>query len=388
MTPGAGGTKVAPGHPCHYGVRAAHKPHRGNTAFERPEFFRRCAGRLTSSFWSGAAPVFKLSQLRSFVAVAQEQHFARAAERLHIAQPAVSSQIRALEDGLGVRLLNRDARAVTLTSAGMLFLEEAKLTLRQAQRAEMVAFQASRGQCGRIVIGYDSSVPFSGTLPGFLRPFIAAHPGVEVVLTELDPQQQAEGLKNGTIDFGIYPSGYVQRQPGIRTSPLLQEGYDVVLADSHPLASRESIAVAELADEAFIAIGLSDDSAPRWPVSAICGRAGFVPHVLQRVWQIATAVSLAASGAGIAIVPHSSRQLQMAGAIFRPLESDEYSTLEFAYRHSERAPVILSLVDEARRYAAVTANHSPVDHGLAAELLPFRHRSPDHRSARSSHGTP
>ncbi|MEI9984452.1 MAG: LysR substrate-binding domain-containing protein [Aliidongia sp.] len=300
--------------------------------------------------------MFKLSQLRCFVAVAQELHFARAAKQLHIAQPAVSSQIKALEEWLGVRLLKRDARSVTLTSAGALFLAEAKLTLLQAQRAEAVAVQAARGQRSRIAVGYGSSVPFTGVLPGLLRPFIAEHPDLEVVLTELDPGQQVEGLKDRTIDFAMFPSGSVQRLPGIRTSPMLREGYDVVMSSGHPLAARESISMAELATETFIAIGRSTDDTPAWPLSGICGRTGFVPRIVHIVGQITTAISLAASGAGIAIVPHSSSQLNMFGAVYLPLEGDDHSTLEFAYRTNEGSRAILNLVDEARRYAAAMAD--------------------------------
>ncbi|MEI9986648.1 MAG: LysR substrate-binding domain-containing protein [Aliidongia sp.] len=297
--------------------------------------------------------MIELRQLNSFVAVAEELHFARAAERLHIAQPAVSMQVKALEQQLNVRLLQRSKHSVALTAAGVLFLEEARLTLRQARRAQEVGRQASRAERGRIAIGYSSSVPFTGTLSAILRVFSASHPGVELTLTGVTAPEQSEGLENGTLDFGLFRCGYAARRPGVLMIPLLRERYDVVMSSSHRLAARDLVAVTELAEEPFIAYS----SAMMSPMHDICRCAGFTPRIVQTVSQITTTVSLAAGGLGVAIVPHSLSQLHITDAAFRPLAIDDVSMLVFACRRNEQAPATLALIEEAKRFAArVTAD--------------------------------
>jgi DNA-binding transcriptional LysR family regulator len=298
--------------------------------------------------------MIELRQLNSFVAVAEELHFARAAERLHIAQPAVSMQVKALEQQLAVRLLERSRRSVSLTAAGALFLDEARLTLRHARHAEEVGRQASRAERGRIAIGYSSSVPFTGALSTILRGFRAERPAVELSLTELTAPQIMERLENGTLDFGLFRSGYAERRSGVLTTPLLRERYDVVMSSSHRLAARDLVPVPELAEEPFIAYS----SAMMSPMHDICRCAGFTPRIAQTVSQITTIVSLAAAGLGVAIVPHSLSQLHITDAAFRPLAIDDISMLAFACRRNEQAPATLALIQEAKRYAARMAADS------------------------------
>ena len=297
--------------------------------------------------------MIEIRQLNYFVAVAEELHFARAAGRLHIAQPALSMQIKALEQQLDVRLLERSKRSVALTAAGALFLEEARATLRQAEHAEAVGRLASRGALGRIAIGYSSSAPFSGALSTILRDFRAAHPAVELTLTEMPAPDQVAALDEGTLDFGIYRCGYSARPSGLTVAVLLQETYDVVLSQAHRLAARERIAVTELADEPFINFAAPGGSAMMSPINDLCRRAGFEPRVAQTVAQITTIVSLAAAGLGVAIVPHSLSQLHIAGAVFKPLAVSDVSRLVFAHRRNESAPATLALIREARHFAAL-----------------------------------
>lgn len=303
--------------------------------------------------------MIELRQLNYFVAVAEELHFARAAERLHIAQPALSMQIKALEQQLAVRLLERSKRSVALTAAGALFLDEARLTLRQARHAEEVGRQASRAELGRIAVGYSSSVPFTGALSTILRGFRAAHPNVELILSELTAPQQNEGLENGALDFGMFRCGYSARRPGVQITPLQRERYDVVMSNSHPLAAHDCIAVTELAEEPFIAFGAAGSSAMTSPINDICHRAGFAPRIAQTVTQITTIVSLAAAGLGVAIVPHSLSQLHITDAVFRPLAVEDVSMLVFACRRNEQAPATLALIQEARKYGAKMASRMP-----------------------------
>ena len=294
----------------------------------------------------------ELRQLNYFVAVAEELHFAHAAERLHIAQPALSMQIKAIEQHLGVRLLDRTKRSVTLTAAGALLLDEARATLRQARHAEEVGRLASRAKLGRIAIGYTSSVPYTGTMSTILRAFRETHPAVELILIELTAPQLYEGLENGALDFALLRCGYAERRPGVQVTPLLREHWDVVLSSSHPLAQRDKIQVTDLAEEPFIAYGAVDGSALISPPVDFCRRAGFVPRVAQTATQITTLVSLAAAGLGVSIVPHSLSQLHIPNAVFRPLAVEDVSLVAFVSRRSEQAPATLALIQEAKHFAA------------------------------------
>jgi DNA-binding transcriptional LysR family regulator len=310
--------------------------------------------------------MIELRHLSYFVAVAEELHFGRAALRLHIAQPALSMQIQGLERKLDVRLLERSKRSVALTAAGELFLEQARLTLHQAQHAEQVGRQASRAELGRIAIGYGSSVPFTGTLSAILRAFRSAHSAVELTLTEMSASAQSEALEEGALDFGFFRCGYAERRPGLLLAPLLRERYDVVLAASHRLAAQPSIAAEELANEDFIEYASSTGSALTLPAREICRRAGFEPRVAQTVSQITTMVSLAAAGLGVAVVPHSVSHMHIEDAAFRPLAVEDSSLLVFAYRRNERAPATLALIHEAKRLAAALAPPPPQALGARA----------------------
>jgi DNA-binding transcriptional LysR family regulator len=296
--------------------------------------------------------MIELRQLNYFVAVAQTLHFGRAAERVHISQPALSVQIKALEQAVGVRLLARSKRSVSLTGAGALFLAEARLTLDLARHAEDVGRQAGRAALGRIEVGYGSSVPFTGVLPALIRSFGARHAGVELILNERCATEQSEALESGDLDFGVFHSGYAEERPGLQMAPLLRERYDVVLPSAHRLAARDIIGIVDLADEPFITCGQPHKVERPTPDIDLCRRNGFAPRVLQNVSHFTALVSLVAAGLGIGVVPHSLSQLHTADTVFRSLAVEDVSVLVCAYRRNERAPATLALIQAARRYAA------------------------------------
>ena len=299
--------------------------------------------------------MIEFRQLNYFVAVAEALHFGRAAERLHIAQPALSMQIKALEQTVGVRLLERSKRSVSLTAAGALFLTEARLTLDQAKHAEDVGRQAGRAALGRIEVGYGSSVPFTGVLPALIRRFGVRHADVELILSERCPADQSEALETGTLDFGVFHNGYAEERPGLRMAPLLRERYDVVLPSTHPLAARGFIQIGDLADEPFITCGQPCNAERPPPDIDLCRRNGFTPRVQQNVSNFTALVSLVGAGLGIGVVPHSLSQLSTVDTAFRPLAVEDVSVLVCAYRRNERAPATLALIQAARRYAACGA---------------------------------
>ena len=296
--------------------------------------------------------MIELRQLNSFVAVAETLHFGRAAERLHISQPALSFQVMALEQTVGVRLLARSKRSVSLTAAGALFLAEARLTLDRARHAEDVGRQAGRAARGRIEIGYGSSVPFTGVLSALIRSFGARHAGVELILHERCSTEQSEALERGDLDLGLFHSGYAEERRGLQMAPLLGERYDVVLPSAHPLAARDIIGIVDLADEPFITCGQPYTMGRPSPDIDLCRRNGFTPRIRQSVSHFRALVTLVTAGLGIGIVPHSLSQLSTVDTVFRPLAVEDVSVLVCAYRRNERAPATLALIQAARRYAA------------------------------------
>src|ERR1700761_2805483 len=148
----------------------------------------------------------ELRHLRYFVRVAEELHFARAAKHLGISQPPLSQQIRALEDELGVRLLERTSRRVMLTPAGKMFLEGARATLQQAERAATMARRAARGELGQLAIGFNASAPFVPQVARAIHDFRQTYPEVALQLTELPAAAQIEGLDDHLLDLGFMRS--------------------------------------------------------------------------------------------------------------------------------------------------------------------------------------
>ena len=187
----------------------------------------------------------ELKHLRAFVVLAQELHFGRAAVQLSIVQPALSMQIKQLESGLGVRLLDRNRHSVTLTDAGRVFLPEAQATLHQAARAAEAARASNRGEIGRVRLGFVSSV-LPQLLPELIRAVHQRYPRIELELKDMPGPDQAAALKHGRLDFGLMrlPAAY----PGVQTRVVLREPFCVALPMDHPLAAQDSIQPSDLLD--------------------------------------------------------------------------------------------------------------------------------------------
>ena len=257
----------------------------------------------------------ELRHLRSYVAVAEERHFRRAAERLHLSQPPVSLQIRQLEEALGVQLLQRDRRGVAVTPAGEAFLVEARAVLRAMDRAAEVAHRTAAGELGRLVVGFVGSSMY-GAVPELLRAFRTAHPGVELVLRDLGTAAQAEALESGDIDVGFLRPPVTA--PDLVIEPFLREELIAVLPEDHVLATGGgSVPLRRLRDERFVL--LSRASAPGLHESVVSSltRAGRAPDVVQEADELQTVVGLVAAGLGISLVPASVRALDRHDVVYR-----------------------------------------------------------------------
>lgn len=259
----------------------------------------------------------ELRHLRYFVTLAEELHFGRAAERLHIAQPPLSQQIRQLEVELGFQLFHRTKRTVQLTEAGQVFLGEVQQIFQQLDRAIQVGRKTSRGEMGQLVVGFVSSTAYN-VLPTILRTFRTHVPDVSLELHELSTEQQLQWLREGRIDVGFLRPPIDEDTFSVAT--IYQEPLVVALPEAHPLANGASVSLRSLSSELFIffprsiAPGLYDQ------IISLCQQADFSPTVAQEAMQMQTIVSLVAAEMGIAIVPESLQHLQRTGVVYKAIQ--------------------------------------------------------------------
>ena len=284
-------------------------------------------------------------QLRYFIAVAEELSFARAADRLNVAQSAVSLQIKGLEEAFGARLLNRRKRAaVSLTEAGRLFLSEAVAAIRQLERAEQVGHLAARGELGHLEVGYVTSVAMNRILPSLLREYRRSHPAVQLRLTAMETPRQLEALAEGRLDAALIRPrpGYAA---GVAAHVIYREALCVALASDHPLARSPTLHAAELGNEAFI---IPDVATFGSHLERLAAAGRFPIKIVHDVGDFVTALSMAAAGYGVAIAPESMRGWGVSEVVFRPLaDFAEKVELAVAFRTAEPSASVRAFIDAA-----------------------------------------
>lgn len=260
--------------------------------------------------------MIELRPLRQFLAVAEELHFGRAAQRLHISQPALTQAIQLLEQRLGAPLLQRSQRHVALSPAGAALLPELRRLVAAADALPAQAQAAAAGQAGRLRLAFVSSIAY-GPLPGWLRGFRDMQPGVQLALREATLDVQLDAFAADQIDAGFVLHAEGAAPPGLAAQSVLREPLLLALPDAHPLAARPRPAWAALAREPLvifprrIAPSLYD---------AILGHyraRGATPVIAQEAIQMQTIVNLVSAGMGIAWVPASLTQLQRPGVVYR-----------------------------------------------------------------------
>lgn len=258
----------------------------------------------------------ELRHLRYFVAVAQELHFSRAAEKLQIAQPPLSQQIRQLERIVGAQLFERNHHSVSLTASGQVFLREALAILEQVEYALSRVQEAQQGLVGKLEIGYVPRAPGADTLiPDVLAIYRQRFPAVEVRLREMLPQEQLQALHEQQIQVGCIVSS--QAIPTEFDSEIIERiPFVAVFAPQHRLASQPSVTFHALANESFIFCHRQTASFLYDRIIQLCG---FSPRVTQEVSDIRMALGLVAANLGVALVPASSITIRKQGVVYRPL---------------------------------------------------------------------
>jgi DNA-binding transcriptional LysR family regulator len=285
----------------------------------------------------------ELRLLRYFIAVAEEGHITRAAEKLGMQQPPLSQQIKILERELGVQLFRRKPRGVELTDAGRAFYVEARDIFEMLGHATETARRASRGEQGKLSIGISSTAHFIPLVPRLIREFREAFPLVSIDLQEGGTSELIELARRGLLDI-VFIRKLFAPVPGLTAMHLLDEPMVVALPGAHPLARRRVISLKALADETFITYrrpegpGLSD------VIERACHAAGFNPRSGQEAPRPASALNLVAAGNGICIVPASLQRMHLDGVSYRSLSGGS----------SLKAP--LHLMARRDEYSAVLRN--------------------------------
>jgi DNA-binding transcriptional LysR family regulator len=289
-----------------------------------------------------------LRLLRYFVAVAEELHFGRAAERLHITQPSLSRGIRDLERMLGIDLFTRTKRTVRLTDAGRALLAEAPRALAGVERALDVTRRVGRGEVGELRLGFLPSATIE-LVPALVRASRAAFPGVRLRLLEMLDDPQLEALHERRLDLGLLRTRHPSDE--LAFEPLHRERLCVVVARDHRLAGRRRVRYADLLDEALIL----------WPrpgapdtfdaVIEACRSAGFSPKVIQEATSAYTIIGLVAAGVGVSVLAGSYNARSGGDVAFVPISGSE-TVLYIAWRPNEPSAARDNLVAVARRVAA------------------------------------
>jgi DNA-binding transcriptional LysR family regulator len=291
----------------------------------------------------------ELRQLYYFVALAEDLHFRRAAERQHIAQPAFSGQIRRLERELGVRLFDRTSHYVRLTGAGRLFLDEVRQALAQVERAADVAVRAGRGEIGHVVIGFIGPAANELT-PLILRAFPARYPNVGVELRQFDFRDPSAGLVTSQVDVAFMRPP-VEGQDELALELLFEEPRVAIMASDHPLATKAAVPIRRLVDEPFV-VGPNSTGVWRdfWLVTE--HRGGTPPRLGPEATTIDEWLEIIAAGNGVSLTPASTERFYgRPGVAFVPVTGVETSTVVVAWRKGPINPLVAAFVEVAREVA-------------------------------------
>lgn len=296
-----------------------------------------------------------LRAMEQFIAVAEELHFHRAAKRLNMSQPPLTSAIRKLEDDIGVTLIERGNRVLGLTPAGKKFVGEARKTLRQAEHAITATLDVAAGRTGVLRLGYVGSALY-GRLPNVIREFRANHPKVRLELREATTAAQIAALRDGMLDIGVLIPPLVNAED-VEQTLFDNDHLCMAIPKDHPLGNRQGLTLADLSDEPFILWPVAEGRGFHLQVIHLCANAGFVPKITQEAHGMHAVLSLVSVGAGVSIVPQSMSGFRGEQISYRPLPcSRPEFDLVLGYRHL--SPPAKAFVRSAEEKQSSASHHS------------------------------
>jgi len=280
--------------------------------------------------------MFEISQLRCFVAVAEELHFSRAAERLNMTQPPLSRQIRLLEHHVGVQLLERNSRTVRLTAAGRAFFPEAARILRIAEEAAFSARRAAKGEQGTLAIGFTSASGYS-LLPEVVRRLRECAPNVALTLKEVVSTSQVEALNAGELDLGLLRPHAMNAE--LESELIASESLMLAIhereADQWPL----SPTLASLHGRPFVMYSPYEARPFYLMLSERFARAGVVPDIVEQIGQVHTMLALVRAGIGAALIAEGAAHLKFDGIVMRKMQTEPVEMV-CTYRRDNENPVL------------------------------------------------
>ena len=283
--------------------------------------------------------MFELSQIRCFVAVAEELHFSRAAERLNMTQPPLSRQIRLLEHHVGTQLLERTSRSVRLTAAGKSFFPEAARILRMADEAASTARRVAKGEKGSLAIGFTAAFGY-GLLPEMVRHLRERSPGISLTLKELVSSAQLELLDSGQLDIGLMrPHG---EHGELETVPLGQESLILAIPEVEAANWPAQPTLTSLQHRPFLMYSPYEAHYFYQLVHSILDRAGVKPEIVEYVGQIHTMLALVNAGMGVALIPEAATRLRFDGIVLRRITTEPERPVEMvcSYRKDNDNPIL------------------------------------------------
>jgi DNA-binding transcriptional LysR family regulator len=290
----------------------------------------------------------KLHQLRYFVAVAEELHFRRAAERLHMSQPPLSEAIRELEAAIGAQLLERSRRRVALTAAGELLLRDVRTVLASLEQALETARRIGTGQAGRLRLSFVGSALY-GVVPDLLRAFSLERPDIELELHERSTTEQLAALVDGDLDIGFVRAPAAAE--GVIGETIMREPTVAALPEGHPLSRLKRIPIARLRTEPFVLFPRGQAPGLHDAITAALAGGGAPPRIVQEVAEMQTIVGLVASGMGVSLVPGSVQALARTGVAYRAVAGAPSSDLAMVTRRGDASPTVRAFAELARGHA-------------------------------------
>lgn len=287
----------------------------------------------------------KLRHLEVFFVVAEELHFGRAASRLHVAQPAVSQTVKALEEELGVQLFDRSRRSTRLTAAGSVFLEESQAAMERLRRAGQMARQVAEGERGRLLLGM-TTVSTLSPLPEAILSFQQRYPNVAVKVEQMGTTEQCRALSLGELDVGF--TVMMGEFRGLVSEALTEEPLMAMLPASHRLAATRSVALHSLLEEPIILMTQQREPSIHRAYHRLCEEAGCPPRVVLELDHLESMLAFVAAGMGVSLAPAAALRLRLDGVVGRPVTPAFPGGISFVWNPQQLHPVTARFLDLVR----------------------------------------